>query len=96
MPALSDILPASVIPIYDNSSGGTGIPFDRNIFNPPKGKCWFLAGGLNPENVFREIALLKPYGVDVSTGVEFPGSIRKNPILVRAFISAAKNLKEEK
>lgn len=87
-------LPISVIPLYDNSNGGTGVPFDWMAFSPPKNTCWMLAGGLNAENVADAIALLKPNGVDVATGVEFPNTTRKDPILVKAFIQAAKNVKE--
>ena len=49
-----------------------------------------LAGGLTPDNVGEAIRLLKPNGVDVATGVEFPHTLRKDPILVQAFIRAIK------
>ncbi|MGH7890661.1 MAG: phosphoribosylanthranilate isomerase, partial [Thermodesulfobacteriota bacterium] len=49
-----------------------------------------LSGGLTPENVSRAIETVKPYGVDVSTGVEdSPG--KKNHIKMRKFIEAVKN-----
>lgn len=87
-------LPVSVILLYDHSNSGTGVPFDWMAFSPPKKTCWMLAGGLNADNVAEAIALLKPTGVDVATGVEFPNTTRKDPILVKAFIHAAKNVKE--
>lgn len=88
-------LPSSVIALYDNSKGGTGIPFNWKAFSPPKDTCWMLAGGLNCKNVGEAIASLKPGGVDVATGVEFPNSIRKDPSLVKAFIQISKNTKEK-
>jgi len=49
-----------------------------------------LAGGLNPENVAEAIRLLRPFAVDVASGVEIePG--RKDPELMRRFISNAKS-----
>jgi phosphoribosylanthranilate isomerase len=48
-----------------------------------------LAGGLNAFNVADAIAMLKPWGVDVASGVESsPG--KKNPIRVREFLMAAR------
>lgn len=87
-------LPSSVIRLYDNSTGGAGIPFNWKAFSSPKNNFWMLAGGLNPENIAEAIATLKPGGVDVATGVEFPNMTRKDPLLVKAFIQTAKNLKE--
>lgn len=75
--------------------GGTGIAFDWNaaasmIFgNRDCPHKLVAAGGLTPENVSEAIAVLKPWGVDVVTGVEsVPG--RKDPAKVRAFIAQAR------
>lgn len=48
-----------------------------------------LAGGLNPENVKRAIEVVKPFGVDVSSGVEKNGI--KDEFLIREFVRRAKN-----
>lgn len=82
-------LPPSVMPLYDNLNGGTGNHFDWRSFARPHDTKWLLAGGLTPGNVREAIALLKPYGVDIATGVESPGTTRKDPILVKTFIEEA-------
>ena len=48
-----------------------------------------LSGGLTPENVAEAIGIVRPYAVDVNSGVEArPG--RKDPDKVRRFVAAAK------
>lgn len=50
----------------------------------------FLAGGLNPENVAKAIRMVRPYAVDIASGVESsPG--KKDPKKLEAFIRNAKN-----
>lgn len=75
--------------------GGTGIAFDWNsaasmLFGIPDFPHKLVAaGGLSPENVAEAIATLKPWGVDVVSGVESaPG--RKDPAKVRAFVAQAR------
>lgn len=83
-------IPEGVIPLYDKHQGGSGQTFDWDLFNPPSNRKWILAGGLNPQNVKKAIKLLHPDIVDVSTGVEIPGQIRKDHNLIAAFIQNAK------
>ncbi len=71
--------------------GGTGAKFnwDLAIEAQKLGRPIFLAGGLTPENVAEAVRKVRPYAVDVSSGVESaPG--KKDYEKVRAFVKAAK------
>ncbi len=70
--------------------GGTGKLVNLDIAaKAAKLGRMFLAGGLNPDNVAQAIRTVRPYGVDVSSGVEsLPG--RKDHDKVKRFISEAK------
>jgi phosphoribosylanthranilate isomerase len=70
--------------------GGTGRATDWTIAAElAKSLTVILAGGLTPDNVASAVAAVKPYAVDVSSGVEAaPG--RKDPEKIRAFVRAAK------
>jgi phosphoribosylanthranilate isomerase len=73
-----------------DSYGGTGHTFNWELAARVAQKYHvILAGGLAPENVADAIRTVRPYGVDVSSGVEFsPG--RKDSEKVEAFIRNAK------
>ena len=62
-----------------NQYGGSGLSFDRNLI-PLKCRLYFLAGGLNPENVTAALIESSPYCVDVSSGVETNGIKDKEKI----------------
>jgi len=74
--------------------GGTGVSFDwaaagAAVFKPQRGARLVAAGGLTPGNVAEAIAILRPWGVDVASGVEAsPG--RKDPAKVRDFVASAR------
>lgn len=52
-----------------DSGTGTGVSFDWDLLEDIQ-RSYFLAGGLNPDNVSDAILRLHPYGVDVSSGIE--------------------------
>ncbi|WP_449409122.1 phosphoribosylanthranilate isomerase [Microbacterium maritypicum] len=78
--------------LLDAPSPGAGRTFDASdLRTSPPSRDWALAGGLTPENVVGLIRDLRPWGVDVSSGVESaPGM--KDPDRVRAFITAVRSV----
>jgi phosphoribosylanthranilate isomerase len=77
--------------MIDSPSPGSGELFDwRLAEGAVHSSRLLLAGGLDPRNVSGAIAQVRPWGVDVSSGVESsPG--RKDPRMVRAFVTAARS-----
>ncbi len=71
--------------------GGTGEKFNWKLLKELDiDKDFFLAGGLNPDNVIEAVETVKPYAVDVSSGVEEkPG--KKDYKKVKEFIDNAKS-----
>ena len=73
-------------------AGGTGQTFNWDIASDlsERGIDFFLAGGLTPDNVRGAVRLVRPWGVDVSSGVETKGSPGKDHHKIRSFIRAAR------
>jgi phosphoribosylanthranilate isomerase len=70
--------------------GGTGASFDWSLAAALAGtRKITLAGGLHPDNVASAVAEVRPFCVDVASGVEGPNG-RKDPARVHAFVSRAK------
>lgn len=70
--------------------GGTGNTFEWSVARQAKqyGRI-FLAGGLKPENVAAAIEFVRPYAVDVCSGVEAQPGL-KDPVRIRALIHAVR------
>lgn len=63
-----------------DSGRGSGNEIDRNLLPPILGSRYILAGGLTPKNL-KSKAKLRPFAVDLSSGVEFNGIKNKDKIL---------------
>ena len=80
------------IVLIDGANPGSGEMFDWSLAEdaPIAGHKLMLAGGLNPENVVSAIGQVRPWAVDVSSGVEErPG--HKDPAKMKTFIDMAKS-----
>lgn len=77
------------------ASGGTGVPFDWKEVAPLLEQAQppvIAAGGLKPDTVASAIAMLRPWGVDVSSGVELAPGV-KDPAAMAAFVHQARSAK---
>jgi phosphoribosylanthranilate isomerase len=70
----------------ERRAGGTGRRFDWSLLAMyPRTKPFFLAGGLTPDNIAAAISLVRPSGVDVSSGVESEPGVKDHSKLERLF-----------
>ncbi|MBU1330381.1 MAG: phosphoribosylanthranilate isomerase [Gammaproteobacteria bacterium] len=70
--------------------GGTGEAFDWSLVPRDSARPIILAGGLDAASVAAAIAQVRPYGVDVSGGVELSKGI-KDAEKIRAFVRAVRS-----
>jgi len=70
--------------------GGTGQGFDWTRIPARRQKLLILAGGLHPGNITQAIRQVRPYAVDVSSGVESAKGV-KDANLMRAFLQGVYN-----
>ncbi len=92
----SDVASGYLLDTYHkHMAGGTGIVFDWKLVEQvkPPGPL-FLAGGLTPENVGEAIRQVKPFAVDVNSGVEYqPG--RKDAAKLKSFAHEVRKADEQ-
>jgi phosphoribosylanthranilate isomerase len=83
--------------LIDGAAGGTGVPLDWErlaAFTDTLTKPIILAGGLTPQNVHEAIRIIRPYGVDVSSGVERARGV-KDPEKILEFCQAVRKADAE-
>lgn len=77
--------------LLDHGAGGTGQVFDWSLLEGME-RPYFLAGGLNQENVDRAIRTAHPYCLDISSGVETDGI--KDSLKIEECIRRIRNVRE--
>lgn len=77
---------------YDGMNPGSGEAFDWDHFHPNRSFHFFLAGGLNPDNVSQAIENKQPTGVDVASGIEDPKTGNQDPTRIASFIKRVKEV----
>lgn len=76
--------------VSNGQRGGTGVTFPwRTIAPIARQRQVIVGGGLTPENVSNCVRTVRPFGVDVRSGIETDG--RKDLIKMRAFVQAVKD-----
>lgn len=82
---------AGMVLVDSAARGGTGrAPNWSRIADVPWKDGMVLAGGLDPANVAEAVIRVRPFGVDVSSGIErSPGE--KDPLLMSRFVRAARD-----
>ncbi len=83
--------------LVDGSPGGEGTALDWNALAQVKDACakpLILAGGLTPGNVAEAVRVVKPYAVDVSSGVERERGV-KDHARIAAFCAAVRGVDVE-
>jgi phosphoribosylanthranilate isomerase len=88
-----DALGQRCMPLLDPGSG-SGRPWDWAALDPPPAATRFgLAGGLTPDTVATAVRTLRPWLVDVSSGVERSPGV-KDPKKVLRFVESARTATE--
>jgi phosphoribosylanthranilate isomerase len=88
----TDSAPARVL--FEGPTSGSGAVADWNEARElARGRELILAGGLRPDNVADAIRAVRPWGVDVSSGVEqSPG--KKDPVKIREFVARVRAMED--
>lgn len=81
--------------VYEGRHSGVGRAVDWELASTvAELGTMTLAGGLDPDNVAEAIRIVKPFGVDVSSGVESSPGV-KDPARIRAFVQAVREAEKD-
>ena len=75
--------------LLDGPMPGSGEVFDWALAAGPDPDRMIISGGLDEHNVAKAIELLRPFGVDVASGIEMAPGV-KNPLAMKAFVDAVR------
>ncbi|KAL6980722.1 Plasminogen activator inhibitor 1 [Sarracenia purpurea var. burkii] len=81
--------------LVDSAKGGSGKGFNWSLFKLPPIRSkygWLLAGGINPYNVYEALYILRPQGVDVSSGICASDGIQKDESQISSFMRAVNSI----
>ncbi|XP_010543722.1 PREDICTED: N-(5'-phosphoribosyl)anthranilate isomerase 1, chloroplastic isoform X1 [Tarenaya hassleriana] len=81
--------------LVDSAKGGSGKGFNWAQFKLPPIRSrygWLLAGGIKPSNVAEALSILKPDGIDVSSGICGRDGIQKDQSQINTFMDAVRSV----
>ena len=90
----SPLFSGLLLDTWSDAYGGTGKVFDWSLIPAEIAHQAVLSGGLNVQNVTDAVRQVRPYAVDVSSGIESAKGI-KDTALMRAFVSAVRVADEQ-
>ncbi len=92
--ACSPLYAGPLLDTWSDAYGGTGKVFDWSLIPADIARRAALSGGLNAQNATDAVRRLRPYAVDVSSGIESAKGV-KDAALMRAFVAAVRKADEE-
>ncbi len=87
--ACSPLFSGLLLDTWSDAYGGTGKVFDWSLIPADIARRAALSGGLNVQNVTDAVRRVRPYAVDVSSGIEASKGV-KDMALMRAFVAAVR------